>query len=201
MSMKKCNRAFSEVIESALGYFVAQSWEWDDFPEFGSLVEVENNGLTHIGCVTNINTGSIDPMRTPFPYKKTEEELRSEQPHIFEFLKTTYNVISLGYCIGEKTVYRLPLKPCKIHSFASHCSNEFSFRFLQGGEFLNVLFAASGRVDNFDELLIALVSRLQEGERGKVDLIEKLYEKLSLLTGNDYRRLKVFFSRVESLGR
>ena len=193
------NRPFSEIIESGLGYFVAQCWEWDNFPEFGDLLHVESNGSMIVGCVTNINTGSIDPMRTPFPYKKTEEQLRVEQPHIFEFLRTTYTAISVGYVNNNKILYHLPSQPCKIHSFVSPCLDDFESIFLGNIDFLDLLFTLSSRVEYFDELLLVLINKLNKAHTISSEFIDAFYKKLSLLTGNDYRRLKIFFARVEAL--
>ena len=80
--------AFSEVIDSSLHGFTAQSWQWDDFPAFGQLVTVQSGTRTLFGIVYQVHTGSMDPVRYPFPYQKTEAELLAEQPQIFEFLKT-----------------------------------------------------------------------------------------------------------------
>ena len=87
MNNKASSKAFAEVIESSLGVFTAQCWQWDYFPEFGSLVQVKSGGDRILGVVIQVQTGSMDPMRYPFPYQKTEDELRKEQPQIFEFLK------------------------------------------------------------------------------------------------------------------
>ena len=86
-------KPFAEVIEGSLDFFCAQCWVWDAFPRFGSLVQAKSNEFVILGCVVTIRTGSMDPMRYPFPYQKTEKELRAEQPQIFEFLKTTFQGI------------------------------------------------------------------------------------------------------------
>ena len=78
--------AFAEVIESSLNSFTAQSWQWDKFPAFGSLVQIKNGLSTIYAIVHQVQTGSMDPQRTPFTYQKTQEELMAEQPQIFAFL-------------------------------------------------------------------------------------------------------------------
>ena len=87
---------FAEVIESHLDHYTAQCWQWDNFPQFGNLVCVEEEARKILGVVTTIATGSIDPTRTPYPYQKTEVELRAEQPQIFEFLRTIFTVTIVG---------------------------------------------------------------------------------------------------------
>src|SRR5579862_8462004 len=59
---------FAEVIEGSLTGWLAQSWSWDIFPSFGSLVTVESRKRTIFGIVHQVQTGSMDPLRYPFPY-------------------------------------------------------------------------------------------------------------------------------------
>lgn len=193
--------SFAEVIASSLDHFVAQSWQWDHFPDFGSLVQVTNDNITIIGCVTDVQTGSMDPMRSPFPYQKTEQELMIEQPQIFEFLRTTFKVQILGYQSSkhQQITYLLPAKPSKIHSFVSQCSPELIKTFFQKADYLHLLFAFANQIPNIDELLLALLNRLTEQEQLSQEHFESLCEVYSLLIGNDYRRIKLFLQRVEQL--
>ena len=92
MSKGNC---FAEVIESSLTGWLAQSWAWDKFQESGAFVAIEGKKRTVFGIVHQVQTGSMDAVRYPFPYQKTEEELLKEQPQIFEFLKTTFTCITI----------------------------------------------------------------------------------------------------------
>ena len=44
--MMKQDKYFAEVIESSLTGWLAQSWSWDTFPEFGSFVAIEGKKRT-----------------------------------------------------------------------------------------------------------------------------------------------------------
>ena len=83
--MKTINKRtyFAEIVESSLTNWTAQSWDWDMFPAFGTLVVVPENKRSLFGIVYQINTGSLEPGRYPFTYQKTQEELLKEQPQIF----------------------------------------------------------------------------------------------------------------------
>ena len=83
------NAPFAEVVESSREQFTAQCWTYKAMPPYGSLVEVREKEETTLGLVTGIETGSLDPLRTPVTYQKTEEELQQQQPQIFAFLKTS----------------------------------------------------------------------------------------------------------------
>ncbi len=197
------SKAFAEVIESNLDHFIAQCWEWDQFPSFGSLLTITNDSLTFIGCVTQIHTGSMDPMRYPFPYQKTEAELRAEQPQIFEFLKTTFTVQIIGHKNDELNAssfsYFLPPKPARIHSFVNYASMDTYANFFQKPLYLNVLFSFAQTIPNLDELLLAILNNLSQRQLLNKENLEAFCETFSLLTGNDYRRLKLFLSRIENL--
>lgn len=195
-------KSFAEVIASNLDHFIAQSWQWNNFPDFGSLVQVTNNETTTIGCITHVQTGSMDPMRSPFPYQKTEQELLQEQPQIFEFLRTTFKVQILGYTKSNPDsaiVYVLPAKPCKIHSFVSNCGPELIKPFFQKADYLHPLFSFANQIPNIDELLLAIVHKLAQQNLLSQEHFELLCETYSLLIGNDYRRIKLFLQRIEQL--
>jgi hypothetical protein len=200
--MNKHN-AFAEVIESSLDHYTAQTWHWNHFPVFGSLVEVQQDDRIAFGIVTNIQTGSIDPSRTPFAYQKTEAELLAQQPHIFEFLKTTFTVQLVGYqtkANPARITYGLAPTPCKIHAFVMHATPDHAQAFFHKADFLNVLFAFAHNIPSLDELLLAIITRLITENLLSQDLLEELCQAFSLLTGNDYRRLKIFLQRLETLG-
>jgi len=192
---------FAEIIESSLDSFLAQCWNWNYFPEFGSLVQIKSTDTTHLGIVTQINTGSMDPMRYPFPYQKTEEELLQEQPQIFEFLKTTFKVQIVGYTskANMQIHYLLPTKPCKIHGFVSRCPDTLSAHFFDKPDFLHILFEFSNQIPNINELLIAIIKQLSSKKQLTAKKLDLFCQTFSLLTGNDYRRLKMFLKRIEKM--
>ena len=139
----KDSNPFAEVIESSLHGWLAQSWQWNTFPPFGSLVIVETKKRTLFGIVHQIQTGSMAPVRYPFPYQKTEEELLEEQPQIFEFLKTTFSCLTIGYHEKSRLFYLIAPEPPQIHSFVSPASQEQSCRFFSNNHYLHLLFLST----------------------------------------------------------
>ena len=188
---------FAEVLESTLSSYTAQSWQWDDAPEFGALVQIEQGQMTIFGCTSSITTGSMDPTHYPFPYKKTEQQLQQEHPQIFEFLRTLFTITILGYQIPPNSIYyTIPPQPCKIHTFVRPCSITQTIALYANPNLLHVLFAQS--LPNTDELLIAILSQLAKNSALTYQIIDSFSQTFSLLTGNDYRRLKLFLQRIES---
>ncbi len=190
---------FAEVIESSLTGWLAQSWAWDTFPEFGSFVAIEGKKRTVFGIVHQVQTGSMDSVRYPFPYQKTEEELLKEQPQIFEFLKTTFSCITVGYQEKKSISYLIAPEPPKIHAFVAHPSTELSKNFFASTRYMHLLFTHSAQIFNMDELMLALLKQHIELKILTQDKINSFMQTYSLLTGNDYRRIKLFLQRAEHM--
>jgi len=193
------DKCFAEVIESSLTGWLAQSWSWDTFPEFGSFVAIEGKKRTIFGIVHQVQTGSMDPVRYPFPYQKTEEELLKEQPQIFEFLKTTFSCIVVGYQEKKSISYLIAPEPPKIHSFIGCPDSETSKIFFASNRYLHLLFTHSSHIFNMDELLLALLKHYKDLTILTPDKINEFMQTYSLLIGNDYRRIKLFLQRVEHM--
>lgn len=195
----KTNNHCGEVIESSLLGWLAQSWQWDQFPTFGSLAITETKKRTLIGIVHQIQTGSMDPVRYPFPYQKTEDELLQEQPQIFEFLKTTFSCITIGYQEKGTFFYQLAPEPARIHSFVGAAPRELTQQFLADERYLHLLFGLANHVFNIDELLLAILKNMGDLKIMSPTKIDHFVQTFALLTGNDYRRLKLFLQRAQSL--
>lgn len=190
---------FAEVIESSLTGWLAQSWAWDTFPEFGSFVAIEGKKCTIFGIVHQVQTGSMDPVRYPFPYQKTEEELLKEQPQIFEFLKTTFSCITIGHQEKKSISYRIAPEPPKIHSFIARPDIETSKIFFASTRYLHLLFTHSAQIFNIDELMLALLKQHVELNILTKNKMDSFMQTYSLLIGNDYRRIKLFLQRAEHM--
>lgn len=190
---------FAEVIESSFIGWVSQSWQWNTFPAFGSLVGLSNNGRTLFGIVHQVQTGSMDPSRYPFAYQKTEEQLLAEQPQIFEFLKTTFSCVTIGYLEEKKLFHLLAPEPPKIHSFVGPVEKELCKKLFTHTHYLHLLFSLQTHVFNLDELLLALLRQQAQLQLLTHERLALFMQTYSLLTGNDYRRIKLFLQRVEPL--
>lgn len=189
--------AFAEVIESSLSGWTSQSWQWNKFPTFGSLVTIETQHRTLFGLVCQTQTGSMDPTRYPFPYKKTEQELLAEQPQIFEFLKTTFTSMTVGYIEHSHIVHLLAPEPPHIHAFVQEASKKLASQFFASEQFLHLIFGATAQQINLDELLLANLKYQKSLEILTEDRLKKYLGTYALLIGNDYRRLKFFAQRTQ----
>jgi hypothetical protein len=184
----------AEVVESNTTSLIAQCKELHDSPPFGSFVKIKADPLIY-GLVFNVITSSIEPNRRATAYGKTEEELRDEQPQIFELLKTEFQAHLVGYRdrIGIQQI--LPSQPPRIHSFVYTCSLEEVRAFTEQTDYLRTLFTVS-RVPP-DELIIATIRNTLEAHAENPGLyLIKVGKELSRLLRDDYDRLSSILRRI-----
>ncbi len=193
------NKPFAEVLESSLTGWVSHSWKWAELPAFGSVVTIEAGQRTIFGIVHQIQTGSIDSVRSPFAYQKTEAELRAEQPQIFEFLKTTFSCLVIGYSEHGRVYYMLAPEPAKMHAFVMPINTALAQQFFASHNYVNMLFGHGAQVANLDELLLAVLKNFFHLSIPLASHLDTFVARYSLLIGNDYRRMKLFLNRVEQL--
>jgi len=191
---------FAEVIQSTLTMCTAQAWDWEQSPSFGDLVCIEHTDMVVYGIVTSIETGSTDPQRQPFAYQKTEAELRAQHPQVFSFLKTTFTIALAGYTARNTTHglrYTIPPTPARIHAFVRPTTAPEQEAFFATPHFFSVLWSSTGQDPLLDELIITLLASLISRNILTPELFEQYYHTLTLLLGNDYRRLKILLQRLE----
>lgn len=195
----KSQRPFAEVIASSLSTWQAQCWDPEDIPAYGSILTVHTQQRTIFGLVHNISMGSQDTHRTVFAYKKSEEELKRDHPHIFEFLQTTFSCLTLGYTEHERILYQLAPEPPKIHTFVTRTAPAQLSQFFAHEQYLHTLFSHAHQIFSLDDLLLALLKQLSDHTILTKDHLLRFIETFSLLTANDYRRLKLFLQRVQPI--
>ena len=188
--------SFAEVIASSLYGWKAQSWHWNFSPSFGSLVALKTENRIWFGIVFQSETGSSDPSRQPFPYQKTTSQLLAEQPQIFSFLQTIFECVTVGFKENDTIFYQIAPEPPTIHTFIEYASKEDARAFFESSLYLSILFQAT-HIPNIDELLLAIMRYQQKLDILTEEKIHQSIEHLSLLTGNDYRRIKLFMQRLE----
>lgn len=192
-------KPFGEVIESTLSGFKIQCWQWDVLPPFASLIVIYNGTHKTFGLVTSVQTGSIDSGRYPFPYQKTEEELRREQPQIFALLQTHISCITIGYTENYSLYYQLPPYPPKIHAFARLASADEMASFFSDCSYLHILCNSVELTASLQELLLALLKQLLHQQIMSHEQLQQFIGTFSALSSGDYRKFKLFLQRIESL--
>lgn len=188
-----------EVVHSAISQWTTQAWQWDSYPEFGSIVCVQTDAMKIFGLVYYIKTGSDDPVRQPFAFQKTQAELQQEQPQIFAFCKTSFSALPLGYEQGQQLIYAMPPRPPQLHSFVRLATKDELQQLLSGAGCTHALFSQYNKVEYFEELLLAFLRYLEQNNLVSRALLMQVSEQLSLVMNNDYRRLKMFMDRASDI--
>ena len=184
----------AEVIESSTTRFVAQARELNGSPPFGAFVKV-GASPTAIAMISDIVTGSTELNRRPVAYGKTEEELREEQPQIFELLRTEITATIVGYADGAMMKHCLPPQPPRLHSFVYCCAPEEICEFTGRFDYFRTLIGVGGTLS--DELMIAAIQQTCacHGDAGRSWFI-RAGKELSRLLRDDYDRLESILRRV-----
>ncbi len=182
-----------EVVESSTTELIAQARQLHGAPSFGQFVRVEA-AMPVVGIVFNVFTHSIEPNRRPTAYGKTEEELRLEQPQIFELLRTEFQALVIGYLTGDESVQILPPQPAHIHSFVYLCSDEQVRAFTRTDDYLRSILNTS-KIPT-DELVIAVLRHTVRAHAHAPSYLVQMGKELSRLLSDDYDRLSSIIRRV-----
>ncbi len=184
----------AEVIESSTTEFTAQARELHSSPPFGSFVKVVSP-LTIIAMIYDISTGSTELNRRPVAYGKTEEELKNEQPQIFELLRTEMKARIVGYYDESGMRQLIPPQPPNLHSFVYACTPDEVQEFTGKFDYFRTLAGIGGTLS--DELIIAAVQQTcgSRKDSARYSLIQ-VGKELARLFHDDYDRLESILRRI-----
>ena len=182
-----------EVVESSTTELIAEACQLHGAPSFGRFVRVESD-VPIFAIVYNVFTHSIEPNRRPMAYGKTEEELRLEQPQIFELLRTEFQALVLGYLDDGDPVHILPPQPARIHSFVHECEAADVQRFTGNCDFLRSVINTTSVPT--DELLVAALRYAYKAHGHSMDYLVEMGKELSRLLRDDYDRLSSIIRRA-----
>jgi len=192
-----------EVISASTSEFLAQclkpeseSLTLPQAPPFGSFVKVECEELKFsvLGVVYNVSTGSIDSVHHPTALNLTRQELREQQPQIFDLLKTDFSAIIIGYKKVDKIFQYLPPQPPQIHDFVYICSKDEVKQITENLSFLRTILNA-GNVP-VEELLAACLRHANIVRDFDRAFVLKSGRELSNLLKDNYDRLNSIVNRL-----
>ncbi|MBC8122887.1 MAG: hypothetical protein H7Y22_13745 [Gemmatimonadaceae bacterium] len=191
----------AEVIETATTEFLAQCLDGEslDFPvapPFGSLVKaVDEEAEVDVYAVVYFTTTSpIDSVHRARAMGLSIKQLRSEQPQIFDMLKTEFKAAIVGYREDRRIVQHLPPQPPHVHQAVYRCTASEIAHFSDRLDFLRTVLQVSGAP--VDELVAAAV-RLCYGAHGHSrSWLVQAGREVSQLLKDDYDRLGAVLRRI-----
>lgn len=185
-----------EVVESSTKGYTSWSTEVGVSPAFGSFVKTGSDPTVY-GLVYEIITQSREPGRQPVAYNMSINELKREQPQIFELMKTEFHVLTLGYVESGKTVFALSPVPPPIHSFVYDCTDKEKKDLSSEDFFLRTIIAASHLP--VDDLIISSLHYARSVRKKDKDYIVRMGKSLSRMLRDDYERLSSILRRLPEL--
>lgn len=182
-----------EVIESSTKGFVAQSPKVGESPSFGSFVKTDSDPVVY-GLVYEIITQSGEPGRRPTAYDMSIDELRREQPQIFELLKTEFHVLTMAHAPSKEIKFTLSPLPPPIHSFIYECTQKEKKELSEQDFFLRTIMSSPNVP--VDDLLISSLYQAKRVRENDGEYIIRMGKSLSRYFKDDYERLSSILRRI-----
>lgn len=183
-----------EVIGSSNTEFIAESSLLHHPPPFGSFIKVEGREPIY-AVVINAYTHSLEPNRLAIAYHRSEQELRDEQPQIFELLKTKFEAVIIGHEQDGTIRHRLPPQPPRLHSFVHTCSPIEVRRLTSQLRFFRFLLSVEKAPR--DELIAGVIRAAYAVRDGERSFLVHAGKELVRLIGDDYEMLSSILHRIQ----
>ncbi len=146
--------------------------------------------------VYGASTSSLEPNRRPSALGfADEDEMRSQQPQIFELLRTEFSGMLVAYSAGDGTPLKrhLPPRPPRIHSRVYACTEtEIQMLTSDLGFLRNILLPSGGGLAGVpaDELAAACLRQARSAQSHDPGFLLRAGRALALLLSEDYDRLQ-----------
>ncbi|MBI4499176.1 MAG: hypothetical protein HY689_14900 [Chloroflexi bacterium] len=188
----------AEVIEASTGEFVAQSYEVNQPPPFGSLVRTADGDADLYGIVYQVTTAGLDPGRRAVALGRGEDDpeaIYRTHPQLHQLFRTDFHALVVGYRAGGRITHTVPQRPARVHGFVYPCADQEVRQFSDALDFLPLLLAAQPAAP-LEELLAAFLRRAAAARPDGRDFLVRAGKALALLVRGDVRRLSVILERI-----
>lgn len=181
-----------EVIEASTASFVAQAYETNDAPPFGSFVWVEDGTRRIVGAVCHAETGPLDAGRRLIARGQdglSRDEIFREHPELPLLLRTVFTVRVLGSVEDGIVLHRVPPRPAPLHEPVRTCLPADVAAFTRRLSYLATLLAPGPEV-SAEELAAAVLRQAARAhDNAEAYLIAAGRELVRLLGGDPARLL------------
>lgn len=188
---------FAEVVQSNLQTWTGQTWQWNNFPRFGSLVVAQHEQYKLYGIIYDITTGSSDSNRYVTTYQQNPAELMQQQPQLFEFLTTQFACIGIGYQEHDIFLPYLGPHPLPLHTFIAQASASDYDIILQSSHSIAQLSNHGASMQRCEEILLAFFMQAHNATTISPELLEHYIHMCSKILRHDFQRLKDFLEKLE----
>jgi len=181
---------------------IADREEFDPF-DFGSAkaasAPVKLSDSTVYALVQGSATTSLEPFRRPSALGYDEDELRTQQPQIFELLRTEFHGLLAGFTDGNGTLRRhLPPTPPRIHARVYPCTPAEIRALTADLSFLRGVLVAGGALNGVpvDELAAACLREARAHQPNEREFLVRAGKSLASILAEDYDRLQAILRNV-----
>lgn len=191
MTLVERTARVGEIVEARTAEFLAQAYDLDGAPPFGSLVRVGDGQGDIYGFVCQVSSGSLDAGRRVAARGREEPDeaaLFRNNPELSSLLRTEFSAIVAGFRDGGRVVQRLPAQPPRLHGFVHRCDDDELRLFGQRLEFLGTLLGTTARCP-IDELVGAALRQAAAVQPDPHAYLVAAGKKLTTLLASDVRRL------------
>lgn len=155
---------------------------------------------TLYGVVCHAETGALEPGRPLTAFGLDEDELRREQPQIFELLTTRFSAVLVAHSGADGTIRPyLPPRPPRPHTRVFVCDEAETRRLTERLDYLRALLepvSGGGIAFPADELVSALLRHAWRARSGDEAFLVRAGRELAVLLPDDYDRLRALVNRV-----
>ncbi len=200
--------AFGEVVESQITKITVECWKEkllapEYLPNFASLIKIESTWGRTFACVHAIKTGSAHPHSRAIAFGLTHEQLKSQQPQIFDLISTWIEAKIFGHSLTTesslKTVFSNAPRPCNLHEFATIVSKEEFLELAERPMFFFYLLKSLGKDVDIDQVAFCLIARLARLKSLDEQFFTDFYEQYCHLPDTCSSRARLLFLSLEQL--
>ena len=197
------SQKLGEVVEASTVQVVAQSYELNVAPPFGSLVWLPQgppgaSGALY-GVVTLIETTALDASRRPMARGQDAESRQAvfeQHPQLTELFRTHFPIKILGNATDGTIRHTLPPLPPEIHQFVYTCTREQVGMFTDSPGYLPLLLATTGpAADEAATAFLQAAAAVRSPGEEQSFLVAAAKQLIVLLRG-DATRLNTLLGRL-----
>ncbi len=201
-----------EIIEANTTGFIARCAVLHEPPAFGAFVKVSAapqpgedpfaaasfaDGAIY-ALVAEATTTGTDPGRRPAAFGLTEDELRRDQPQVFELLATDFTAITIGHAACGAVRCYLPPRPPRIHQRVWPCGDAEVAALTGNPGYLRAILSRAP-LGLCEELIAAAIRCALEARGGDVDFLVGAGKLVAQLLRDDFDRLHAVLSKLPPL--
>lgn len=194
-----------EIVAASTAAFTAQvlqssefapDLDWKRVPPLGSLVRIASESVPAqvLGVVCHVETTGLDGVHKPLALNLSRQQLREQQPQIFDLLTTRFEALTVGYLEQGVFYQYYPAYPPQIHDFAHLCSDEELVRFTERLFCLRTLLQHPA---SSDEVIAAFLRQSHRARKREREFLIAAGRQLSGLLKDNYDRLASILQRLE----